>query len=140
MNKIEDQIQNLTNTDTMYNGEILSVKHKLIFSMVDRKVFIFFFLNTELIKRFGAILSVIASGCEINTGAFDKYTTETARLFVNLYPWYYMPFSVHKILIPGSDVIRNAILPFGIYFINIYLHIIILCTLHIVFLIYCHFI
>jgi len=35
-----------------------------------------------------------------------------------------MPASEHKILIHGSGVIRNALLPIGIYFINIYLCII----------------
>jgi hypothetical protein len=57
----------------------------------------------------------MASGCEINVDAFEVYGIETVRIFVQLYPWYYMPTSVHKILIHGSDVIRYAILPIGKY-------------------------
>ncbi|CAI6355595.1 unnamed protein product [Macrosiphum euphorbiae] len=34
-------------------------------------------------------------------------------MFVTLYPWYYMPSSVHKVLIHGADVIRFAPLPIG---------------------------
>ncbi|KAL4126307.1 hypothetical protein QTP88_010529 [Uroleucon formosanum] len=70
-------------------------------------------INLELITRFGNILSCIASGYKINTNAFENYGIETARIFIKLYPWFYMPPSVHKILIHGADVIRYAILPIG---------------------------
>lgn len=68
-------------------------------------------INLELITRFGNILSCIASGYKINTNAFENCGIETARIFIKLYPWFYMPSSVHKILIHGADVIRYAILP-----------------------------
>jgi len=74
-------------------------------------------INFTLLKRFGNILSVIASGREINPITFDKYALATAKLSVHLYPWYYMPASVHKILIHGADVIKFAILPIGKEFI-----------------------
>lgn len=70
-------------------------------------------MNIKLIKRFGTILSVMASGYEINTVTFEVYGIETAKLFVELYPWYYMLPSVHKILLHGADVIRHALLPIG---------------------------
>ena len=38
---------------------------------------------------------------------------ETAELYVSLYPWYYMPPTVHKVLIHGAKVIREAIVPIG---------------------------
>ena len=37
----------------------------------------------------------------------------TATNFVDLYPWFYMPSTVHKILIHGSDVIKHVSLPIG---------------------------
>jgi hypothetical protein len=40
---------------------------------------------------------------------------DTAKWYVNLYPWYYIPASVHKILIYSADVIRFTILPIGNY-------------------------
>lgn len=70
-------------------------------------------INLELIQRFGNILSVLASGHEINTDAFKVYGVETAKLFVSLYPWYNMPASVHKILLHGAEVIEHALLPIG---------------------------
>ncbi|XP_022167164.1 uncharacterized protein LOC111031499 [Myzus persicae] len=70
-------------------------------------------VDLQLIKRFGVILKTMSSGYEINLEKFEAYTLETAELYVSLYPWYYMPASVHKILIHGTDVIRSALLPIG---------------------------
>lgn len=67
-----------------------------------------------MIQRFGVILSVLSSGYEIDVNAFEVYSLETAQRFVQLYPWFYMPASIHKILIHGTDVIRHALLPIGI--------------------------
>lgn len=39
------------------------------------------------------------------------YALETVRLFVKLYPWYYMPTSIHKLSIHGSEIIVSALLP-----------------------------
>lgn len=55
----------------------------------------------------------MASGHEVNIPKFELYTKDTAKLFISLYPWYYMPSSVHKILIHGADVINAALLPMG---------------------------
>lgn len=71
-------------------------------------------LNVDLIKRFAIILRTISSGYNIDADKFDNYATQTANLFVNLYPWYYMPVSIHKLLIHGADVIRHALVPLGI--------------------------
>lgn len=58
-------------------------------------------------------MQVIASGLAVNIAKFADYTKKTAEKYVSLYGWYYMPASVHKILIHGADVIENAILPIG---------------------------
>ncbi|XP_050531573.1 uncharacterized protein LOC126900122, partial [Daktulosphaira vitifoliae] len=70
-------------------------------------------IDVNLIKRCGNILWTIASGYTINIEAFEKYCINTAKVFVSLYPWYYMPASVHKILLHGADVIRFSPLPIG---------------------------
>lgn len=70
-------------------------------------------VDEELIRRFGVILKTINSGYEIKYAEFDKYCLETAERYIHMYNWYYMPTSVHKILIHGADVIHNAILPIG---------------------------
>lgn len=70
-------------------------------------------LDKNLITRFGILLQVIASGKRINISEFESYCLKTAELFISLYPWYYMPVSIHKLLIHGSDIIKNAIIPIG---------------------------
>ena len=66
-----------------------------------------------IIYRFYVILQTISSGYEIDVDKFHSYTLETAIRFVALYPWYNIPISVHKVLIHGSDVIKQSILPIG---------------------------
>lgn len=70
--------------------------------------------SKEIIYKFSVILRVLASGHEIDTEAFRSYAMETAEMFVKLYPWYYMPASIHKILIHGADVINHVALPIGL--------------------------
>ena len=70
-------------------------------------------LSLELIKRFHVILECLASGYTINVEAFESYTFETRNLYLKLYPWYYMPVSVHKVLWHGKAIIEHCILPIG---------------------------
>lgn len=70
-------------------------------------------LNLSVIQRCGSILQVLASGRKVNSAAFGAYCEETARLCIKLYPWYYLPASVHKILIHGSIVMDNFLVPIG---------------------------
>lgn len=71
-------------------------------------------IDVGLLKRFYIILQVLSSGLKINIEAYRKYTRETAELYVQLYEWYYMPVTVHKILVHGADIIaHNCILPIG---------------------------
>ena len=39
--------------------------------------------------------------------------TETEKLFVKLYPWYYIPQSLHKLLIHSPAIINRISLPIG---------------------------
>ncbi|XP_076660390.1 uncharacterized protein LOC143363727 [Halictus rubicundus] len=70
-------------------------------------------LDEKLIKRFHVILQVVSSGHKIDISKFKEYTIETARTFVELYPWYYMPTSMHKLLIHGPQIITSSLLPIG---------------------------
>ena len=38
---------------------------------------------------------------------------DTAKLYIDLYPWYPMTPTLHKILIHSSTVIKHALLPIG---------------------------
>lgn len=64
----------------------------------------------ELITSFGVILKTMACGYKVNTEAFETYCWQTAKIFVDKYPWSYMPSSIHKILIHGSDIIKKLLL------------------------------
>ncbi|EFN77836.1 hypothetical protein EAI_11743, partial [Harpegnathos saltator] len=35
---------------------------------------------------------------------FGTYCYETAQLYVRLYSWYFMPASVHKLLVHGASI------------------------------------
>jgi hypothetical protein len=70
-------------------------------------------VNEELIHRFYVILQSISLGFELNTEEFNKRTKDTAKLFIQVYPWFYRPASVHKVLVHGANIISGAILPIG---------------------------
>lgn len=70
-------------------------------------------VNENLIRRFTVILQAINSGVHIDPDKFGKYCQETANMYVGLYGWYYMPVTVHKILIHGEEIIAAAVLPIG---------------------------
>jgi len=52
-------------------------------------------VNENLIRRFYLILQNISLGFELSAEKFNHYTKDTAILFVNKYPWFYMPASFH---------------------------------------------
>lgn len=70
-------------------------------------------VDIGIIKRFKTILMTIASGHIINVKSFGTYAFETAKMFVEKYPWYPMPPTVHKVLIHGSIIVEKALLPIG---------------------------
>lgn len=70
-------------------------------------------LDKNLIYRFHIILQTITCGFAIDIDKFKEYTLDTARDYVKLYNWYYMPTSVHKLLIHGPEIVRSALLPIG---------------------------
>jgi len=70
-------------------------------------------VDETLMRKCHVILQVIASGFPVNVEKFKKYCLEIAKEFVQLYPWYYMPTVIHKILIHGHQIIEWAPLPIG---------------------------
>lgn len=67
----------------------------------------------NLLQRFKVILAVISCYEEINTEAFRAYALETAKIYARIYDWYYMPTSMHVILIHGYKIMQNLFLPIG---------------------------
>ena len=72
-------------------------------------------VDLNLITRFSVILQAISSSRPVDADKFDAYALETAKLFSDLYSWFYMPASLHKLLIHGGEVIRSLLLPIGCY-------------------------
>lgn len=70
-------------------------------------------IDVNLLKKFHIILQCLSSGFDIDVHKFKMYCLETAKLFVLLYPWYYMSTSVHKILIHGHEIVSESVLPIG---------------------------
>lgn len=70
-------------------------------------------IDKNIIDRCHIILQAISCGHPINIEKFQAYTLETAELYVNLYKWYPMSTTMHKILMHSSTVIKSCILPIG---------------------------
>ena len=70
-------------------------------------------VNVDLIHRFHVILECLNCGYPIGTQKFSEYARSTLEMYLKLYPWYYMPISVHKVLYHGNDIIESSILPIG---------------------------
>lgn len=70
-------------------------------------------IDQNLIRKFYIILQTMSSGFQINSEKFKKYCLETAVLYTTLYSWMPMTPTMHKILIHGSNIINEALLPIG---------------------------
>ena len=71
--------------------------------------------DEDLLNRFKVILGVISSQHFINVEAFRLYCYDTASKYVKKYKWYYMPTSMHVILIHGWRILEEILVPFGMY-------------------------
>lgn len=70
-------------------------------------------LNKDLLYRFNVILKTISIGLEIDSHKFREYCLDTRKLYLELYSWYKLPMTVHKILVHGADIVDNCLLPLG---------------------------
>ena len=72
-------------------------------------------MDINVINRFKVILQVQSCGIANNADRFAEYCMEIAKLFVQLYPWFCMPTTVHKVLMHGAQIIESAVLPIGLF-------------------------
>lgn len=70
-------------------------------------------IDKRLIENFATILRVLSCGMPIDVKTFQDLLTITRNMYLIHYGWYYMPSTVHKILIHGCDVIKFFNLPIG---------------------------
>ena len=66
-----------------------------------------------LLHRVGVILDAINCNLPLNIEAFAEYTRGTPERYVDLYPWYKMPNTLHKVLMHGALVDESLLLPVG---------------------------
>ncbi|KAK5647865.1 hypothetical protein RI129_002757 [Pyrocoelia pectoralis] len=64
-------------------------------------------LNEEFLKHLHTILTTLSCGYAINTEAFAEYSKATAEQYVELYPWYNMPSSLHRLFSEDALESRN---------------------------------
>ena len=72
-------------------------------------------MDADFMKRLHIIQATMSCGYEINSSKFKTLCWETASLYVDLYPWYPMTWTLHKILIHGYEVIELFTLPLGMF-------------------------
>lgn len=71
-------------------------------------------LDTNLIYRFAVILQAISSNKKLNIEKLKQYLLNTAEYCIFLYKWYYMPSSVHILLIHGAAICQHfSFIPIG---------------------------
>lgn len=70
-------------------------------------------LDETLIYRLSIKLKVISLGFEIDSQKFQKFCDETTTSYLNLYNWYIMPVTLHKVLLHGTEIIKHCIIPIG---------------------------
>lgn len=71
-------------------------------------------IDSNLIYRFAVILQVTSCEKKINFEKFRPYLNVTAEMYVYLYSRYYMPSSVHILLIHGADICKHFnLIPIG---------------------------
>jgi len=70
-------------------------------------------VDIDLIKSFALILSIISSGYNVHVENFKNLLRNTFKLYIELYPWYYMPATVHKVLVHGAEIVAKSVLPIG---------------------------
>lgn len=66
-----------------------------------------------LVNGLHTILVVISSGYHINSNKFDSFCKDLLQMYIAQYNWYYLPVTVHKILVHGREIIDKSVLPVG---------------------------
>nr|CAI5854687.1 unnamed protein product [Callosobruchus analis] len=88
----------------------MSIHHTLLMTMVDGKV------CNSLTQNCSSQTCYIcgATPKQMNIQSEnEKYVTGTKDLYLNLYPWYYMPVTVHKLFTHSTKIITNCMVPIG---------------------------
>ena len=65
-------------------------------------------------KMIYVVSQTLSSGLQIDPDAFRVYCVNVSNSYVELYSWYYMPQSLHRILLHEHEIVRQFSLPIGL--------------------------
>ena len=68
-------------------------------------------VDQRLIHRLHVMLIAINANISLDVNAFQTYARDTAKLWTELYPKFYMPVSIHILLIHGWESLAHSPLP-----------------------------
>ena len=71
-------------------------------------------VDLEIVKGLRTVLIAISSQRVINPAKYQEFCHSIFLRYVQLYPWFYLPASIHKLLIHGADIIRTSVLTVGV--------------------------
>jgi hypothetical protein len=87
---------------------------RTVFSLKNRtEVVSILNLEEGLIKDLHIILCVISSHLPIDPTKFGRFCRGVFERYVDKYKWFYLPVTIHKILVHGEEIVRSANLPLG---------------------------
>jgi len=72
-------------------------------------------LDVDLIKNLYFLLATISLRHKINADRFEVLCNKVFKQYVELYTWYPMSPTLHRLLVHGADIIRQHKLPIGMY-------------------------
>lgn len=69
-------------------------------------------LDERIVKNLQILCQVVNSDCQINT-TNQKFCDDFSNMYVELYNWYPIPPSIHKVLAHGPAIINTFSIPIG---------------------------
>ena len=72
-------------------------------------------MDRSVIENLRTILATLHCGKEVDWEKFHKFATSTYEDMIAKYPWYYVPSSVHALLLHGAPVMSTLELPPSFY-------------------------
>ena len=70
-------------------------------------------VDVGLIRRLHVVLQAVSCCLPLSVAKLSAYCVETAELYIQLYKWYPMPPTLHRLLMHSAEVVQQCLLPIG---------------------------
>lgn len=70
-------------------------------------------VDERIVKKLHFVCHMLNSHNPLNHILFKGFCDELMALYIELYPWYPIPTSLHKILVHGHSIIDSFVIPIG---------------------------